>query len=252
MYPIEFEHIQTLVRFIVHQVVGRFLSTFQILSDTKKVYYSEFLEYVTPIIVERIASNWNDVTTAHQAENQIEDMYNAARTELVQLLNLHGGTVEFGPGDVQPLTDQRLGQSEAWDEWCARMNETNWGQPEGWYFNDEHWSDDLEDFLDQYFMKRYIEVHDCEVTLRKANEEVQAWTYTTFTAYYNTLPDGLDSPRQLEYRIDDPDGTPRWYPLPNEFTSDHDDVLTALYERERFRGFHRNIDHRYLRMIPRD
>ena len=51
-------------------------------------------------------------------------MYNAARTELVRLLNLHGGTVEFGPGDVQPLTDQRLGQSEAWDlNGCDHMKQ---------------------------------------------------------------------------------------------------------------------------------
>ena len=123
MYPIEFQHVQTLVRFIVEQVVGRFLSTFKILANCDDQYFPDFLEYVTPIIAENIARNWNDVTTAHQAENQIEDMYNAARTELIQLLNLHGGTVEFGPGDVQPLTDQRLGQSEAWDLWLDRMKE---------------------------------------------------------------------------------------------------------------------------------
>ena len=29
-------------------------------------------------------TNWRDVTTAHQAEHQVEDMYNAARTELIK------------------------------------------------------------------------------------------------------------------------------------------------------------------------
>ena len=123
MYPIHFQHVQTLVRFIVEQVVGRFLSTFKILSDTPKTYYSEFLQYVTPIIVERIVSNWKEVNTATRAEIQIEAMYNAARTELVQLLNLHGGTVDLGWGDEQPLTDQRLGQTEAWDLWLDHMKE---------------------------------------------------------------------------------------------------------------------------------
>ena len=75
MYPINFQHVQTLVRFIVEQVVGRFLSTFKILSDTPKTYYSEFLQHVTPIIVERIVSNWKEVNTATRAEIQIEAMY---------------------------------------------------------------------------------------------------------------------------------------------------------------------------------
>ena len=126
MYPIEFHHVETLVRFIVQQVVGRFLSTFKILASREDHYFHEFGDHVVPIITENIARNWNDLTTAHQAENQIEDMYNAARTELVQLLNLHGGTVEFGPGDVQPLTDQRLGQAEAWDTWIDHMKQDNW------------------------------------------------------------------------------------------------------------------------------
>ena len=87
---------------------------------------SAAIEWFANSITTEIWRNWNDLTTAHQAENAIEEIYNAARTELVRLLNLHGGTVEFGPGDVQPLTDQRLGQSEAWDLWLDHMRELDW------------------------------------------------------------------------------------------------------------------------------
>ena len=252
MRPIDNLDIQALVCYVAEQVVARFFHTLRILTNREDDDNSAAIEWFANRITTEIWREWNDVTTSDHAEAKLEEMYNAARTMLVRLLNLHGGTVEFGPGDVQPLTDQRIGQTEAWETFCAHMNENNWGEPEGWYFNGEHYADDLEGFLDEYFMKRYVDIHDCEVTLRRANEEVQAWAYTTFSSYYNSLPHDLDSPRQLEYRIDDHDGTEKWYPLPNEFVSQHDNVVSALYERERFRSFHRNIDHRYLRMLPLD
>ena len=177
MYPIEFQHIQTLVRFIVEQVVGRFLSTFKILSDTKTVYYSEFLDYVTPIIVERIVHSWADVHSCHHAEHVIEEMYNAARTELVQLLNLHGGTVEFEPSDVQPLTDQRLGQTEAWDLWIAHLWETHFQV--GWYINGEFLAEDLDDFLADYDQIRYVTKHDATIEYHRIDHH-HSWTYTSF------------------------------------------------------------------------
>ena len=133
MYPINNLHVQALVCYVSQQVVARFINTFRAYSEHKAVDYSADIEWFANYITGQIWRNWNDVTTAHQAENQLEDMYNAARTELVRLLNLQGGTVEFGPGDVQPLTDQRLGQAEAWDEWVAHMSEDNWGQEQGYY-----------------------------------------------------------------------------------------------------------------------
>ena len=126
MYPINNLHVQALVCYIAQQVVGRFFSTLRHYSEDQTRLYAAEIEWFSNQITSEIWRNWNDVTSAHQAEHKIEEMYNAARTELVRLLNLHGGTVEFGPGDVQPLTDQRLGQSEAWDEWLDHMKQLEW------------------------------------------------------------------------------------------------------------------------------
>ena len=125
MYPIQFSHVETLVRAIAIQVVSRFYAQLQWATDDHSDY-SEATDTLAEDITKAISLNWNDLTTAHQAENKVEEIYNAARTELVRLLNLQGGTVEFGPGDVQPLTDQRLGQSEAWDLWLDHMQENEW------------------------------------------------------------------------------------------------------------------------------
>ena len=126
MYPIEFSHLETLVRAIAIQVVSRFYSQLQWATDDDHSDYAEATDTLAEAITKAISLNWNDVTTAHQAENKVEEMYNAARTELVRLLNLEGGTVDFGTGDVQPLTDQRLGQTEAWDSWLDLMQENEW------------------------------------------------------------------------------------------------------------------------------
>ncbi len=126
MYPIEFVHVQALVRYVAEQVVARFFQTFQMLTKTERDDHSGSIDWFSERITAEIWRNWKDVTTAHQAENQIEDIYNAARTELIRQLQLQGGTVEFGPGDIQPLTDQRFGQAEAWDTWLAHMKEVGW------------------------------------------------------------------------------------------------------------------------------
>ena len=126
MYPINNLHVTALVCYIAQQVVGRFFSTLRQYSEDQTRLYAAEIEWFSNRITDEIWRNWNDLTTAHQAENAIEEIYNAARTELIRLLNLQGGTVEFGPGDVQPLTDQRLGQTEAWDTWIDHMKQDNW------------------------------------------------------------------------------------------------------------------------------
>ena len=104
-------------------------------------------------------------------------MYNAARAELIKLLNLNGGTVEFGPSDVQPLTDQRLGQSEAWDAWITHLWEVHF--QEGWYYNGEHYAEDLDDFLEMYDEIRYSSKHDATIEYHR-REHHYSWTYTSF------------------------------------------------------------------------
>ena len=126
MYPINNLHVTALVCYIAQQVVGRFFSTLRQYSEDQTRLYAAEIEWFSNRITDEIWRNWNNLTTAHQAENAIEEIYNAARTELIRLLNLQGGTVEFGPGDVQPLTDQRLGQAEAWDEWLDHMKQLDW------------------------------------------------------------------------------------------------------------------------------
>ena len=126
MYPIQFSHVEILVRAIAIQVVTRFYAQLQWATDDDHSDYSEATDTLAEEITKGIARDSHDLTTATQAENKVEEIYNAARTELLRLLNLQDGTVEFGPGDVQPLTDQRLGQTEAWDAWLDLMQENEW------------------------------------------------------------------------------------------------------------------------------
>ena len=177
MHPIELTHVRSLVRFIVEQVVGRFFSTLRQYSEDKTVSYHVELHWFSNRITDEIWRSWNDVNSADHAEHKLEEMYNAARTELINLLNLQGGTVEFGPGDVQPLTDQRLGQSEAWDLWVAHMWETHFQA--GWYFNGEHYADDLDDFFAVWDAIPYVSKHDATIEYHRVDTH-QSWTYTSF------------------------------------------------------------------------
>ncbi len=178
MYPINSLCVQALVCFMAQQVVGRFFATLREYSEDKTRLYSAEVEWFSNRITEQIWRNWKDVTTCHQAEHKIEEIYNAARTELVQLLGLAGGTVEFGPGDVQPLTDQRLGQSEAWDLWTAWLWDDNYFQA-GWYINGDFVADDLDDFLDEYDQMRYVSKHDATIEYHRADHHY-SWTFTSF------------------------------------------------------------------------
>ena len=248
MYPIDFARVSSLVRLVTEQVVARFFHTLSILTEKEQHEFTEAVDWLTNRITEEIVHTWNDVTTAHQAEHQVEDMYNAARTELIRQLNLHGGTVEFGPGDVQPLTDQRLGHTEAWDAWLDQMAEDNWGQPEGWYFNGEHYADDLAEFLQLWFEKHYTEIHDATVELRRAGEPPQRWTYNTFVNYFAALPQDTYVPHRVEYQR--PDDIDDWHPLPPPYTADHLNIISALYEKNRFVSLYARMKSWRVRVEP--
>ena len=128
MQSINFPQVKSLIRFIAEQVVVHFFQTLKCIIQQEDWYYHDAVDYLVDRIVDEIAGTWNDVTTVEQADAKVEAMYNAARTALLKQLELDGGTVEFGPGDVQPLTDQRLGQSEAWELWIERMAENGYGE----------------------------------------------------------------------------------------------------------------------------
>ena len=130
MRPTNNLDIHALVYYVAEQVAARFFHTLRILTNREDDDNSAEIEWFANRITTEIWREWNRVTTSDHAEAKVEEMYNAARTMLVRLLNLQGGTVEFGPGDVQPLTDQRLGQTEAWDRWMERMQEDNSGKDE--------------------------------------------------------------------------------------------------------------------------
>ena len=123
MTQLNFDQVERLVRQVATQVVSRFFQTLKNLTDQEEEDYSDPIDYFADRIIENIVREWTEVDTLSQADDALEQMYNAARTDFVKQLQLDGGTVEFGPGDVQPLTDQRLGQSEAWDLWLEREQE---------------------------------------------------------------------------------------------------------------------------------
>lgn len=120
--------VHELVYEVASQVVGRFFEHLKWETDDDQYDYHGATEMLADQIANELSPKYHDVTTTNEANDVIEEMYNKSRTELVRLLNLAGGTVQFGPGDVQPLTDQRLGQSEAWDHWISKIEEDDRGE----------------------------------------------------------------------------------------------------------------------------
>ena len=123
MPAVAYHQLRVLVWEVSHQVAARFIAHFAIYSGTEAEAYSDQVIELADRVSEDILYDFRDIHTRHQTENQLTDIYNRARQELRRKLNLEGGTVEFGPGDVQPLTDQRLGESEAWEAWLTRVQE---------------------------------------------------------------------------------------------------------------------------------
>ena len=124
MKTIVFSQVKTLVSETANEVIYRFFDTLeQYIPALEARDWIEYFNEIAERIAESVAVNHMDVHDLPTAEKRIEQIYNDCRTEFTRLMGLAGGTVEFGPDDVQPLTDQRIGQSEAWERWYETLDD---------------------------------------------------------------------------------------------------------------------------------
>ena len=123
-------------------------------------------------IVAIVAPKFKVMHTQQQAETLVAAIAGRARKELMNRIDIGA-------------TDFRLGHNEAWDNWLTNMQEQNWGEDDGYYIDDAHFSDQLDETLEELTTMPVDPDHDPIVQLRRATEPQQTWTRKSFLAYHN-------------------------------------------------------------------
>ena len=123
-------------------------------------------------IVTLVAPHFNDIETVEQGESRQAEIAGKARTEMKDRIDI---------GE----TDFRIGHTEAWDNWLTNMQEDNWGEEEGYYIDDAHFSDQLDETLEELTTMPVDLDHDPIVQLRLTSEPQQTWTRKSFLAYHS-------------------------------------------------------------------
>ena len=123
-------------------------------------------------IVAIVEPHFKNIETTEQGENRLAEIAGKARTEMKDRIDIGA-------------TDFRIGHNEAWDNWLTNMQEQNWGEDDGYYIDDAHFSDQLDETLDELTTMPIDPDHDPIVQLRRATEPQQTWTRKSFLAYHN-------------------------------------------------------------------
>ena len=131
--------------------------------------WEDLCEQLAGAIGKDLRFHFKDITTAHQAENRLDDILTLVREELRKHTELSE-------------TDRRIGLAESWDRWLEMMAEDNWGEPEGYYVAGQYISDAVDDVIEHLADTTALRDHIAMVELRQASDRPKLWTRTVFLA----------------------------------------------------------------------
>ena len=176
MYPINEQHLYSLIQEVVSVYVWQFLA--KILNydrQTQKPDFTAQWEDLSEALSADIAKDlpkYFTITTAHEAQNRLDDILALVSNELANRTAISD-------------TDRRLGLAEAWQHWTEMMEEDNWGSEPGYYVADEHVGDRIEAVLDHLHDPHTENAQTAVIELRLPREDRQLWSYASFCAEYD-------------------------------------------------------------------
>ena len=171
MYPINEQHLHSLIQEVVSVYVWQFLA--KILNydrQTKKPDFTAQWENLSEALSADIAKDlpkYFTITTAHEAQNRLHDILTLVSNELANRTAVSA-------------TDRNIGKAESWDRWLEMMQEDNWGQEPGYYVSGQHIGVNIEAVLEYFQDPDFNAPADATVELRLRNQAPETWTRQQF------------------------------------------------------------------------
>ena len=176
MYPINEQQLHSLIHEVVSTYVWQFLA--KILNydrQTQKPDFTAQWETLSEALSDDIGKNLSHyftITTAHEAENRLDDILTLVSNELANRTAISD-------------TDRNIGLAESWDRWLEMMQEDNWGSDPGYYVAGERVGENIESVIDHLRDPDTDNAEHSVIELRLPREEHRRWSYTEFCAEYD-------------------------------------------------------------------